>query len=232
MKSNLTRLAAAVSVTLLLGACASTPMPGPSQSQWLQMSEADRLAAAEEAKAYRDSFQSWWVEIGQPLYEARQPVRIGSGENGYTMQWHTLPGQFDAVTFYPGHNPEGMHGNNSEGMYTALADKNGNILYRKDGKTGAVAPNKILANVTTSEDVNRMVVKGAFQVAAGALNGIGAAIVRANDDCGDNCGNTTLINSANPVSLAESAAGAVSNAAVGITSSGCPSGNCVAVPMQ
>lgn len=194
---------------LLLGACASPRiMPVASQEEYIKMTPEERKAVDQEAKQVADAAEAWWKNVGEVLYKKHQPVTVGTEGARWTMQWHSLPGDYDAVTVYPGYNPPGMNGNNSEGMYTALADKQGNILYAK-GAGGIVSPNRLLANVTTDEDFGRLVARGVLQIGSAASNGLLGQIYRTERGCdGGNCGGGSSISLTNVGGVSTAASGA------------------------
>lgn len=227
LKSNI-NLLFSLALVLLLGACSSTKLPGPSPIEYAEMSKEERAAAKTAVANLAEGFRAYWKDIGEPLYLSHQPVRMGAKDSGYTLQWLRLPGDKDAVAFYQGHNPEGT-GNVTEAMYTAVADKKGNILWQENGK-GGFAPNKLLANVSTAEDLTRLWIRGVLQMGAAGVNGVGAAIVNKKMDC-DDCGiGSAVINQVTAGAISGSEANAIGK---GSASAGpCVGSDCVPVPMR
>lgn len=212
---------------LTLTACTTfnNGLPSMSDADYLKASPAERnahlSAVVKSSAALQDKKD---VE-----YNAGQPVVYGDGDTKYTRQWVKLPGEYDAVAVYPGHNPKGLSGAVHEGMYLALADKKGNMLYRT-GPNGVVSPIPLLANVAASEDFEAAMWKAGI---GGFSNGGLSAIINKTVPCAD-CGTTgpamvnQVVTSAN--SKADSAT--LNQTSVSANVGGCGTGGCMGLPVK
>jgi hypothetical protein len=156
-------------------------------------------------------------------YQSGRPVSFGDGDTWYVKQWDKA---HKVVYVYPANSPGGT-GIETQSILSMRTDERGDLIYDQSGR-----PLILLANVATQEELGRVLIKGAFQVLGAGVNGALAAKIQADASCGDNCGNTTLINaggSSSAAALSETVAQSVLNAAF---QSSCPSGNCEAVPIK
>ncbi len=165
---------------LLLTACAGggTVMDN---SDYLSADKAGRSAYLKKIQEEENAL----VEKRNVEYHLGRPVQFDTGDAKYTKQWDR---QAKIVYVYPGHSPGGM-GIETQSILALRTDENGDVLYGPDNR-----PVTILANVATQEEFGRMMVKGGFQIASGAVNGMGASLINrlvsANNDCSNGgCGN-------------------------------------------
>ncbi|MCB9814307.1 hypothetical protein H6784_02710 [Candidatus Nomurabacteria bacterium] len=168
---------------LLLGGCATSRAVGP------QMSDEEYLSATEEVQRDYVSGVGGTKTILAPKKEAEfqdgRPVFYGDGATSYTKQLVELPGKYNAVAVYPGHNPEGLSGAVHQGMFLGLAykagDKDGDGNERKNGDLvymkyadGVIRPVPLLSNVQATEDFSAAMLKA---VGGGFANGGLSAII-------------------------------------------------------
>lgn len=195
---------------MMLGACVTG---APNGDEFLAKSAEERQAELQEI-ADRGNAREEWM---QAKYMAGEPFRSGDNNTGVTIHRDRITG---IVSLYPGNDPDGADGPGSEGMYVTLSDPTGELLFNR-GPQGQLAPIALLANVATEEDLARVVTKGLFQVATGAVSNLGAAIVNkrvpAVDDC-DDCGGPSVINQV--LSQAGSTSTSASESNVTMASSG------------
>lgn len=210
---------------LLLTGCSGMDMKVMSNEEYLAISPAER-------QEYLNSIKERDILIREKQrdeYQRGLAVEFESGGSAYTKIWDR---HFKIVYVYP-KNSAGMAGAGIEtqAVLAMKTDENGDLVYEQDRISGMLKPVTILANVATQEELGRMLIRGGFQVAAGAVNGLGASLVHrlvnANDCSGGACGGSPIINQnlvkSEAFSGATSAIEAGINATVGAT---CP-GGCV-----
>jgi len=194
---------------LLLGGCASMSShvtPTMDNASYLKATAEQRASYQATIKSERETLAEKW----QAELQTGRPVLYGDSGTKYTLQKVVLPGDYDLLAYYPGHNPEGLDGRNSEGMVVLVTDKNGKVLY-KDGR-----PVAVLANVATNNDTGRDILTG---LVPALFNGTVPALVNHMNDCGNNCSSssagTTIVNQGgSSFAGAFSASDANSNASV------------------
>lgn len=194
-----------VVAAFLMGGCATSSIVSPT------MDNSDYLKATpEQQAAYQEAIKGEQKALAAKLQaelEAGRPVLYGDGATRFTLQKVVLPGDRDLLAYYPGHNPEGLDGRNSEGMVVLVTDKQGKVLYKGDN------PVTLLANVATNNDTGRDILTGLFPA---IFNGVGSAIVNKAVNCdGCNGNGVTVVNQGGlAVAGAISASDAHSNAVV------------------
>lgn len=163
------------------GSSAHTRM---SDSEYLKVSETERVAYRDQLKSDTNDLAAKW----QSELEAYLDVRTGDARTGTTIQCSWVPGSYNLINVYPGHNPPGMSGAASEGFLTLVADKKCQPYYAiaEDGTPSVV---RLLSNVAAQEDIARVMAKGGFQVAGSLFSGVGAQALANAKDC-DGCGTT------------------------------------------
>lgn len=231
MKMKLVRImrnVTTVSLVSLLGACAGV---GGNGYLTKTMHDDDFIkASAEEKNTYLSSVVDEEMQLRRKKdteYSAGRPVKYGEPDTGYTIQWNKKLGH---VYTFLGHSSGALHAE-TEGVMAYVADANGNILYQ-DAGNGFMRPTALLENVSTQEGLGRMLIRGGFQVTSAAANGLIAAKIHADNDCGDNCENITLVNQGGVSSSQSTADSNASGSASASVLGACPSGNCVAPPMD
>jgi len=173
----------------LAGCAGATNGPGspfadaPSADEYAAMPTDQRDAAAAAVQQTAAARENWWNDIGREIFEAGEPVQIGSEATGYTMLWAKPMGM---TYIYPGHTNGGM-GMEQNAIMAIATDEHGNFI-REQTRGGGVRPVVVMANVATQEGLGRFLARGAFQVTGAAVNGAVAAQIRANNTCSENCG--------------------------------------------
>jgi hypothetical protein len=218
----------AVFLLVFLGACASNG-PGspfkdaPDAQQYSSMNEEEREAAAANVQQTAAERRAWWNDIGEPIFLAGEPVKVGTPDSGYTMHWVPKMGM---TYIYPGHL-NGAMGMEQSAIMAIATNEDGDFI-QENTRGGGVRPVVLTANIATQEGLGRFLTRGLFQMGGAALNGAVAAQIHANDDCGENCGNIVLQNG----SSAGASAGASSDATgTGNASSSSGGGGCVTCGM-
>lgn len=216
----LTKLLAISAVVLLLSGCSSLTVM--SNEEFIAASPKEKQEYLDKMDAEEQSLESKRTRE----YLAGREVEFSAGNAKYTKIWDR---QAKIVYVYPGHSPGGT-GIETQSILALRTDENGNVLYDQTGK-----PIVILANVATQEELGRVLIKGGFQVAAGAVNGMGASLINRLVNAGDcsngGCG-TPIVNQNLVSSEARSAAESAVKAGVNAVLGSCPSGNCVPVSME
>lgn len=205
------------SVLMLLGAAACETT---GRSAVTLMSDYDYLRASPEERRADDEAVKGLIELEgrrERMLRAYLPVNYGDDRTGYTIQCVFQPGPFNAVATYPGHNPIGMDGANHEAMLVVQADKDCNIIYKQgpknpDGSFGALAPNILLANATTRDDMLRELTTNAIPA---ILNGTGSALIAGATQCNENCGMSLMVQGGAAYAGANSASNSNTNVNVG-----------------
>ncbi len=221
----LTKLLAISAVVLLLSGCGinkGVVTDSMDNADYLSASEAERSAYLNKIQAEEQAL----AKKRSTEYMLGRPVPFGDGDTRYTKQWDK---DNSIVHVYPGHAPGGT-GIEAQSVLSMRTDENGNVLYDQTGK-----PIVILANVATQEELGRVLIKGGFQVAAGAVNGMGASLINRLVNAGDcsngGCG-TQVVNQNLVSSKSDSTADAAVKAGVSAVLGTCPSNNCVPVSME
>lgn len=195
----------------LLSGCATfeSGLPTVSKNEFLSWSDEKQAAYPGDLKSVEKRLKI--KDDGE--YAVGLPVTYGSGTTKHTQQWVKLPGKYDAVAVYPGHNPDGLSGAVHEGMFLALANKQGEIEYQ-DGPNGVGVPIYLLKNVAATEDfVAAMLKAGISGFGNGGLSTILNKTLPACDNCGSNSGVVNFVSSSSG-SLANAQAATTSNAGV------------------
>ncbi|MEY3784006.1 MAG: hypothetical protein RLZZ230_328 [Candidatus Parcubacteria bacterium] len=219
---NLLKLLVMLTVVTLLSGCAISKgvvTESMDNAKYLASSEAER-------SAYLGQIQEEDQTLSQKRdieYVLGRPVPFGDGDTRYIKQWDKFS---KIVHVYPGHSPGG-NGIETQAVISMRTNDKGELLYDQTGR-----PIIILANVATQEELGRVLIKGGFQIAAGAVNGLGASLVNRlvnSGSCsGGNCGGSSPIINQNVV-RSESTAGSLADVGVKIdTAIGglCGSGAC------
>ena len=122
-------------------------------------------------------------------FNAGLPVTFGEGATAGTLLCNRINDQVDV---YKGHITGAM------GMeMAALASFKtvpGTCDIEYQVVNGVRKPTLIINQAFSQEAAGRLVLKTAGQVLTGMFNGAVAAQIRAVHDCGDNCGNITMVN--------------------------------------
>lgn len=130
-------------------------------------------------------------ELSEPqkisLLQDGYPLTYGTKATGYTVQCHILPGEYNQVAIYNGHNARGLSRATQQAMMVQMADNDCNVMYRpvrdNSGAIVTVSPVTILNDAVAQEDMMRVMAR---TVTPAIFNGTGAVALRSamGNDCG------------------------------------------------
>lgn len=210
------RLIYLVLVTLVASGCAATPyQKSISDAKFLKLDASERTQYTEQITSDFSALEA----KRSAEFAAGLPVLYGDKRTGFTIQWIKIPGKYDQVALYLGHQPKGM-GSGHEAMQSFSAYKNGELVYGNFLDQNGIKverPIDLIGNVATNQSMKSLVATGLFQMGAAALNGVVGSAIIADKQCGKNCGSsiTAIAAGGEALSLAR---GGDANAAAGSSS--------------
>lgn len=227
MKRIFSPLAIVVTLLVLAGCAGNKAAVDVSERDYLKMDASERQAHERQLSSEKAVLEQWRIS----RLQAFQPVTFGTKATGYTVQCHWMPGEYNQIAIYNGHNAPGLSRATHQAMMVQMADNNCDVLYRpvrdNSGEIVTVSPVTILNDAAAQEDMLRVMGR---TIAPAILNGTGAVALR--EAFGNDCGNggcaPTFITSA----VAQQSATAESEADVDVNSGSCVSGQCKSGPPE